>query len=173
MKRGIMTLVLTFLLMVGLGIFSTHTKAEELKWKSISYLSNVQAIPVADEEGHMIGVFERRGSAIFEDGEMAACLGIGTFDWTKLDGPGGSYWQFTFKDGSAIWSKVQFTSRIPPGEKLNFLESKGEFIKGTGRFDGIKGGYTCKGPYITPFTPDKTKGDMILECSGTRILPRK
>lgn len=84
-----------------------------------------------------------------------------------------NHYQYTFKDGSTIWAKGQFTSRIPPGEKLNFIEAKGEYIKGTGRFVGIKGSFTCKGPYITPYTPDMTKGDLILDCSGTRILPRK
>ena len=173
MKKEMMTLVLTFLLVASLGIFPTQTKAEEVKFKIISYISNVQMMPVGDEEGHVIGFFERRGTAIFEDGEMAACLKRGTYDWRKGHGPGVSYHEFTFKDGSTIWAKAQFTSRIPPGEKLVFIEFKGEYIKGTGRFEGIKGSYTCKGPYITPFTPDKTKGDLIFECSGTRILPRK
>jgi hypothetical protein len=173
MKRGMMTLVLTCFLVASLGIFATQTKAEELKWKVISYITNAQQIPVPDEEGHSLGVFERRGSAIFEDGEMTALLGVGTTDRTKDGQGGGSYWQYTFKDGSTIWTKVQFTGRTPPGEKLPFIENKGEFIKGTGRFEGIKGSYTCKGPYITPVTPDKTKGDYIVECIGTRNLPPK
>lgn len=143
------------------------------KWIVISYTSNLQPIPVPDEEGHMVAAFERRGAAIFEGGEMAAWLAVGTIDWAKGQGPGWGYHQYVFKDGSTIWTKSQFTSRIPPGEKLSFIEANGEFNKGTGRFEGIKGSWTCKGPFITPYTPDKTKGDLIFECSGTRILPRK
>jgi hypothetical protein len=52
MKKRIMTLVLTCLLVVGLGIFATQTKAEDLKWKAITYIFNAQQIPVPDEEGH-------------------------------------------------------------------------------------------------------------------------
>jgi hypothetical protein len=164
------------IILISLGLifaFGVMTSVAQEKWKVISYTSNLQPIPVPDEEGHMVAAFERRGAAIFEGGEMAAWLAVGTIDWTKGQGPGWGYHQYTFKDGSTIWTKAQFTSRIPPGEKLSFIEANGEFIKGTGRFEGIKGSWTCKGPFITPFTPDKTKGDLIFDCSGTRILPRK
>jgi hypothetical protein len=100
MKKGIMTLGLTLLLVVGLGIFATQTKAKELKWKIISHLTKVLFIPVGDEKGHVVGVFERRGVIIFENGEVAAFLGRGTYDWTKSKGPGVVYSRDTFKDGS-------------------------------------------------------------------------
>jgi hypothetical protein len=169
-SRRLMLMLISFALIFAFGVM---TSVAQEKWKVINYGSNLQSIPVPDEEGHTVAAFERRGSAIFEDGELAAWLAIGIFDWTKMQGPGWGYHQYTFKDGSTIWAKAQFTSRIPPGEKLNFIEAKGEFIKGTGRFEGIKGSWTCKGPFITPMTPDKTKGDLIFECIGTRILPRK
>jgi hypothetical protein len=173
MKKGIMILVLTLLLVVGLGIFATQTKAKELKWKVISYITKVQLIPVGDKEGHAVGIYERRGVMIYENGEVAAYLGKGTVDWTKGNGSGVVYSQGTFKDGSTTWSKCQFTSRIPKGKKLPYYEGKGEFTKGTGRFKGIKGNYTYKGSCITPFIPDKTKADLMLEVSGTLILPQK
>lgn len=173
MKKGIMTLVLTLLLVVGLGIFAPQTRAKELKWKIISHLTKVLYIPVGDAEGHGVLVFERRGVVIFKNGEVAANLARGTFDCTKNIGPGVVYSRDTFKDGSTTWSKSEFTQTIPPGKKLPYIEGKGEFIKGTGRFKGIKGSFTYKGPYITPFTPDKTKGDEIIECIGTHILPHK
>jgi hypothetical protein len=173
MKKEMLVCVLTFVLMGGIGLFPTQAMAEELKWKEISYISNVQGIPVGDEEGHRLAVFERRGSVIFEDGEMAADFIVGTADITKESNIGECHQQYSFKDGSTIWTKAQFTGKIPSGEKLFFMEVKAEFVKGTGRFEGIKGSYACKGPYITPPTPDKTKGDLVLECSGTRILPRR
>ncbi len=163
-------------ILISLGLIfafgGTASFAQE-KWKVYSYTSNLQFMPVPDEEGHMVAAFERRGSAIFEDAEMAAWWAIGTIDWTKGQGPGLSYHLYTFKDGSTIWTKAQLNSRIPPGEKLSYIEASGEFTKGTGRFEGIKGNWTCRGPYITPYTSDKTKADLIFECSGTRVLPRK
>ena len=173
MKKAMIPLMIASVLVFALGFSVNQATAEELKWKVTSYISNIQNIPVGDEEGHRLAVFERRGAVIFEDGETAALVGTGTTDATK-DGQGGSsYYQFTFKDGSTIWSKWQFTGKLPPGEKLMTIEPKAEFIKGTGRFDGIKGNFTCKGGFITPVTQDKTKGDIVLECSGTRILPHK
>jgi hypothetical protein len=64
-------------------------------------------------------------------------------------------------------------SKVPPGEKLSFVEFNGEYIQGTGPFKEIKGSYTCKGPWITPYTPDKTKGDLYVECTSTYTPPPK
>jgi hypothetical protein len=41
-----------------------------------------------------------------------------------------------------------------PGEELNFINVKAAYIKGAGRFEGIK-------------------GDLILEYTGTRSLPSR
>ena len=121
-----------------------------------------------------MSIYERRGIAIFEDGEIAAFLARGISDLTNLQGGGEAYSLTTYKDGSTEWAKVRFTLVLPPGEKLlPFVEHKGEYIEGTGRFRGIKGSFTCKGPYITPFTPDKTKGDLYMECTETRTLPSR
>ncbi|MGC9965843.1 MAG: hypothetical protein ABSE08_10595 [Syntrophobacteraceae bacterium] len=173
MKKKMFTLVLAPAVMICLGVFATQTRAEELKWKIISYISYYQPIPVGDEEGHILQVYERRGAVIFESGETAAILQVSTTDKTKEGQTGGGYWQITFKDGSTTWAKLQHTGSIPVGEKLQFIETKGEFTKGTGRFEGIKGSFACKGPFITPVTPDKTRGDVVLECTGTSILPHK
>ena len=171
--------ILSIFSLIGIFVAATclptsQATAEEKKYKIINYVSKVERLPVGDKEGHNLGFYERRGIVIYEDGEMAAFIGRGTFDLTNLGGTGEGYSLTTYKDGSTEWAKIRFTLVLPPGEKLlPFVEHKGEYIEGTGRFKGIKGSFTCKGPYITPFTPDKTKGDLCMECTETRTLPSR
>ena len=68
-------------------------------------------------------------------------------------------------------TKYQGNYTSLPGEKLPSIEGKGKYIKGTGRFEGIKGGITFNGKYITPYTKDKTKGETVVDVTGTYTLP--
>jgi len=83
--KRLVVILISLGLIFALGVM---TSVAQEKWKVISYTSNIQFIPVPDEEGHMVAAFERRGAAIFEGGEMAAWLAVGTIDWTKGQGPG-------------------------------------------------------------------------------------
>ena len=145
-----------------------------VKFKLIGPLTRIEAVPIPDVEKHAIGVLERRGVAIYEDGETAAYHTRATFD--SIRGKGGSFWgysDYTFADGSTIISKYQGTSWVPSGEKLYSLKSTGEYIKGSGRFEGIKGKVTFSGKYVTPYTKDKTKGSAVVDVTGTYTLPKK
>jgi hypothetical protein len=115
-------------------------------------------------------VYERRGVAIFKN-EVAVLEIQGTFDYIKGKGTWEVYSQITFKDGSTFTYKLQGAMTIVEGVKL--INGKGKYIKGTGRFEGIKGKLSLTGRYITPITKDKTKGDNWTEVTGTYTLPKK
>jgi hypothetical protein len=172
MKRIIMASMLAFILLVFSGILVTQAMAETktVKSKTTSYITNVEFIPVFDVKGHIIGVFERRGVAIFETGEVAAYLSRATFDLTKRQGPVQGYSQLTYKDGSTAVFKWQCNLSLPPEWKLGFVKGKGEYIKGTGRFKGIKGTVSFTGRFITPNSKE-TKGDLYVESTSTYTLP--
>ena len=127
-------------------------------------------VPVPDVKGHVIGVAERRGVVIFENGETAAYHSRLTFDSTKGDGSSKVYADWTFEDGSTIIYKCQGT--VTSG-KPRLIKGTGEYIKGTGRFEGIKGKVSFNGKYVTPYTKDETKGDAIIDCHLTYTLPEK
>jgi len=59
------------------------------------------------------------------------------------------------------------------GAKPRLIKGTGNYIKGTGRFEGIKGKVSFSGKYVTPYTKDKTKGDVVLEVTSTYIPPKK
>ena len=179
MKKNKMTITILccigFFFITALMLVSTAQAAEKtVKCKLISQNTKIDAIPVPDMKGHIIGILEKRGLAIYENGEIAAYHTRATFDVTR--GKGGPFWGYTdykFEDGSTIVTKYQGTSWVPSGKKLSSLKGTGEYVNGTGRFTGIKGKLSFNGKYITPYTKDETKGDTIVEVTGSYTLPKK
>jgi hypothetical protein len=172
MRKIIVATIVASVLLVTVSFFATQAVAEEMKFRATCYFTKVEAMPVGDVEGHVISVSEQRGVAIFENGECAALLMRGTSDRTKRRSTFQSYSQLTYKDGSTTISKAEGNMEISPGEKLPSLKGKGEWIKGTGKFQGIRGRFTFSGKRITPYSKE-TKGDLYFEVTGTYTLPSK
>jgi len=175
MKRIIMASMLAFILLVFSGILITQAMAETktVKYKYTSQFTKLEYVLLPDVKGHVVGVFERRGVAIFEN-EVAAVTIRGTFDMIKGKGTFQAYTQLTYEDGSTTLMKASGTKVFAPGSKLRlYKEVKGEYIKGTGRFEGIKGKISATGKEITPYTKDKTKQDNWIEVTATYTLPSK
>lgn len=177
MKKNKMTIAILgriciFLIAALLLVPTAQAGGIAVKCKLISPVTRIEVVPVPDLKGHAVGVLERRGLAIYENGEIAAYHTRATFDSTK--GKGGSFWGYSdykFEDGSTNISKYQGTMTVVDGKKL--LKGTGKYIHGTGRFEGIKGDLSFSGRYITPYTKDETKGDAIVEVTGTYTLPKK
>lgn len=158
---------------VALMIVPAAQAAEKtVKYHCTTQLTKVEFVVLPDMKGHITGVFERRGVAIFEN-EVAAQKIWGTFDKKKGRVSFLAYIQTTFKDGSTVMQKVSGSHAPPPDEKLDVYEGKGEYINGTGRFEGIKGKLSLTGRQITPYTKDKTKADNWIEITATYTLPKK
>jgi len=56
-------------------------------------------------------------------------------------------------------------------EKLPTYMGKGEYIKGTGKYEGIKGNYSFSAKYITPYNKE-TKGDAVVNAKVSYTLPK-
>ena len=144
-------------------------KKEKFKARSVSQITKMDVIKVGDVEGHIIAVYERRGLAFF-DGEVATFLNSGMLDMTKGKGTGEGYARYTFEDGSTTVSKWQATLAPREGKRIT-AEGTFTFIGGSGRFEGIKGEGKFTAKSYTPYTKEETKSDMIVDLTGTRILP--
>jgi hypothetical protein len=174
MNIAILGYIYIFLIAALLLVPTAQAEGIAVKYKLISQTPRIDVIPVPDMKGHIIGLIEKRGLAIYENGEIATYHTRATIDSTK--GKGGSFWGYSdykFEDGSTIVSKYQGTSWVPSGKKLSSIKGTGEYINGTGRFTGIKGKLSFNGKYITPYTKDETKGDTIVEVTGSYTLPKK
>jgi hypothetical protein len=175
MKKNKMTITVLgcigiFLIAALVLLPATQVKAETMKYDATTQITKWEYVLFPDVEGHKVGVFERRGVAIFKN-EVAAVTIRGTTDIIKEKGSWEAYTQITFKDGSTFTYNLQGAMTIVEGVKL--INGKGKYIKGTGRFEGIKGKLSLTGRYITPITKDKTKGDNWTEVTGTYTLPKK
>jgi len=164
------TMALAGLLVALLLVSVTQARAETVKYKLTAYGTKSEAIPVGDVEGHYIGVYEGRGLALFENGEVATYLIRCTWDYIKGQGTNQGYVQLTYEDGSTTVAKFQGAGTKVEGRTL--YKSKGEYIKGTGRFKGIQGHYSYSGKRITPYSKE-TKGDTYAEVTATYTLPSK
>jgi len=125
---------------------------------------------VPDVEGHILLVGERRGLANFEGGEVAAYHTRFICDLTKMHGPCDGYTDLTYMDKSQTMVKYHLTVEIPQGKKSPMIKGKGDYVKGTGKFKEIEGSISFTGYYITPYD-EETKGDMIVNVSGSYTLP--
>lgn len=142
-----------------------------VKFKIVAPITKMEVVPVPDVPKHAIGVLERRGVAIFENGETAAYHTRLTFDSIRGGKASFSgYSDLTFADGSTWITKFQGTAQ---GSKPRLIKGTGKHIKGTGQFEGIKGKNSFSGKIVTPYTKDKTKGDIVLEVTSTYTLPKK
>lgn len=170
MKRTIVISILTLVMLVTFGMVGTQAIAETVKFRETSYITKMEAIPVPDVEGHILALGERRGVAVFEDGSVAAYHTRFICDLTKSHGPCQGYTDLTYPDGSKGIIKYQLTVEIPAGKKLSTLKGEGDYIKGTGRFEGIKGTVSFNGYNVTPYGKE-TKGDLVVHVTGNYTLP--
>jgi len=164
MNITILGCICVFLITAFVLMPTVQAGEKTFKYKVVSHTTKAEIAPVPDVEKHIVGLFEKKGVAIYENGETAAYDARGTFDYVKGQGPWEGYCQNSFADGSTIITKYQGTSTIVEGKKL--LKGEGKYIKGTGRFEGIKGKFSITGKYIT-------KAYSVTDITGTYTLPKK
>jgi hypothetical protein len=153
-----------------MGFFLNNAQAEEVEYQVVNYLVGVNYIPVPDVDKHAIGTYERRGVAIFKNGETAAFHTRGLWDFVNHNGVFNGYQTLTFPDGST--NMIKYSGNMTTeGENLPTLKAKGEYVKGTGKYEGIKGNVTIEGKYITPYSKE-TKADAVFNQKASYTLPK-
>jgi hypothetical protein len=118
--------------------------AETMNYKFYTWLVKQEGVPVNDVEGHAVFLDIRKSFYVFENGDIATANAVITGDFIKNAGPWNMYATLTFLDGSTIIYKTQGT--FGGGS----ASMKSEIIKGTGRYEGIKGTQSAKGKYLPP-----------------------
>ncbi len=145
MTRKASRLLLLALMVLALLLSATTIGAQTkttVRYKEVHYEVSSDGSALGDPaEGHFLGVWVRKGLTIFETGEVAAYSAFGYIDITKGNGMISGHDETIFADGSS-WS-TKFEGQFSIGPKgLWVIPHKGEFIKGTGRFEGIQGTLT-------------------------------
>ena len=149
-------------------------EAKTEKFRVVNYLVKVEWSPVGDVEGHVIGFWLRRGLVFFENGEVATYSNRGTFDSTKGHNSYVGYGLVTYEDGSTTVSKLQGNLTPIEGTKQRSGKGTGEYIKGTGRFEGIKGSFSYTGKQVTPYSKKEgTFSDSYYDVTATYTVTSK
>ena len=172
MKKIGMTLIFAVVVLIGFLPMITQAGAETMNFKLVSMIEKREMVKVTQAEGVIIGVLDRKGLSIFENGEVATTSCRGTFD-TKKGVQG--YSSIIFEDGSTLVLSWKGPAIQPPPAGGKFREYKlaVEYAEGTGRFKGVKGNgtYTAKEPQ---WDDDyKAKGFAYYQFTGTYTLPSK
>jgi hypothetical protein len=147
-KKSIGILIGMLVIMAWLLASVTQAGAETLNYKFYTYVVKAEKMPIGDVEGHTVFSQLRGSFLVFENGEVATATAVVTGDLVGGAGPFMQYVTITFEDGSTIIIKSEGTVGEPAAGTHRAGGWKSEIIKGTGRFQGIKGAHTAKAKYL-------------------------
>ena len=169
-KKSTYVLIGFFIIAAWLLGFATEAKAETMKCRTAAVFVKEETMPVGDLEGYSLRMIMREGLSFFENGEIANFKNYGIEDQSGGTGQGIGYTFYTFADGSRIIVKVGVqASYDPSGTRV--MKGVNEIMKGTGRYEGIKGSTST-----TTKSPPSVKGEyrkQINETTFTYTLPPK
>ena len=172
-KKSVSILIGVLVIMAWLLGSVTQVGAQTYtsKCRETGYFPKMHIIEVEDVPGHILLVGETAGVLSCDDGSVATISGKSMLDATKGSGKAQGYWLATFEDGSTTWAKTQTTVTPNPDGKTGRWEGTFEFIKGTGRFEGIQG----SGIFIAKrFAPTPGAGAQYYsDSTRTYTLPSK
>jgi len=172
-KKSSWVLIVLFVISVGLLCSVPQVIAETLSFKSFLHVTQSQMVQIGDVASHWVAIVVREGAAALETGEMAWAKGVLTYDVIDGGGPWTLYTILTFQDGSTIISLSKgISEKHSVSSHLEASKRTGEIIKGTGRFEGIKGTVPAS---IKQFPPEKGElgPKVFTEGTLTYTLPKK
>jgi hypothetical protein len=148
--------ILTFIALIALAfavsLVSDTLAGEKFKTRTVYYTTKSEAIEVGDEEGHRLSVAENMGIVSNMEGKAFgdgwAVRAVSLYDWnTKTaTGSGRSYMEATDRDGD----KCYYQTEMKREKGKPYSEGKCTILKGTGKYEGIKGGANWKGYGVAP-----------------------
>jgi hypothetical protein len=139
------------------------------KFKIINNITKVEAIPIPDEKGHFVGILSREGLVLLENDEVGNQSAVLTFDTRGDTVNFDAITTIIFPDGSSWLLKSKGVGEKSPDVKLLATWQTGDFLKGTGKYEGIKGTFTIMGKQYGP--TEVGKGHWLAELTAIYTLP--
>jgi hypothetical protein len=164
--NSLRVLIIVGMLLASMLSVALPSRAEELHYKFYTWMIKSESAPVADVEGHTVNFGMRGAFYVFDNGEVATMKHVYTGDYIKGAGAFMQYVTVNFPDGSTITIKSQGTVGGGAGGWTS------EILKGTGRFEGIKGTQSAKATYL-PVEPGEAGSKGYGEGTITYTLPPK
>lgn len=139
------------------------------KGRVVYHNAKVDVMEVGDAPGHVLAIADQRGLQTNQAGEVAQWSTKVFLDLTNGTGPHFSYTTVTFEDKSTAITKANGVTTARADGTSTF-EGSFEYIGGSGRFSGIKGGGKYAGKRLAPLTPG-VAADIYQEFTATYTLP--
>jgi len=145
----------------GVAIVGDALAGEKVKFRIANYRVKVEAVPVGDEEGHLVVVFDDKGIATNLEGKKFldgwAFRQMGSSDANRNAGTFSArgYGEYTDPDGDKIyvaWEGKKVQKDLP-------AEGTVRLIKGTGKWQGIQG----RGTWVS-YRPADDRNYADVEC---------
>lgn len=115
------------------AVQSAAADDETIGFRLITHPIETTTLMAPELEGHVIGIMDAKGSAVFDDGRMADKTFVYSFDLDKGIGSGHGYSVYSFVDGSSI--SARFDTTVNADGVLGIYTVLG----GTGIYDGVSG----------------------------------
>ena len=167
-KSKIIGLIALICLALSVSASPTAVGAEKGKiaGRIVRFAPGFESASVPDVEGHTIYLLKMKGIFFSDKWGTASVILRGTADLIKGAGTLEGYDQYTFPDGSTITSRWKGTQK---GAGAGITGGAGgeatwTYVKGTGKFAGIKGEGTSKFWIVAP-------GQTYTDFEGEYTLP--
>jgi hypothetical protein len=144
----IISTTVAIIFFLGIYTLDCAVAGEKVKAHGASFTVKFEQMEVGDEEGHVIAIYEQKQIYISEiTGDKTSSTTIGFMDLnTKTgEGSGKGYGVTYYKDGDKTFRSWEGKS-VGPGH----WQGTYKVIKGTGKYEGIKGGGNWDSYYVAP-----------------------
>jgi hypothetical protein len=141
-RRYWVTMITMAVLLSGVGLTAATSIASEattVKARIVMSGPNPTMLPAGDDERHSVGLGQRSGEAVFNDGRKAKYSNVFVVDWYR--GKSAEMWGYTkmvFEDNSWLFFKWNSTI-VGRDENGPIGKGTGTILEGSGAYKGIKG----------------------------------
>jgi len=160
---------LFFILIIPL-ISIAVAEAETLKFRIYTYVTRMESMPIGFFDAPTNVLSERHGYINFENGEMATFISRAIGKNSIHKGTRDGYALINYGDDSTSVFEWDLDFWINESTQLKTFKGSGKFIKGTGRYIGIKGEVTLTGQEVEPFQGEPSAG-AYFDVTATYSLP--
>ena len=147
-RSKLFTVLTVALFIFGIAMLDCAVAGEKIKLHGTAVTTKWQQMEVGDEEGHVVAIGEAKQVYFNENnGEKFVSITHNTYDINLKTGQGTvkGYGENTYPNGDK-------TFRTHEGGPVGKGHWKGTFVftKGTGKYEGVKGGGTWESKYLAP-----------------------
>jgi hypothetical protein len=153
-KSKIVGIVALIAFTMGIFLVGNAVAGEKHRLSTVYYTIKWEQMNVPGEEGHGIALWDAKGIIRNKDGkrfgEGVIIHTVGSLDFNMKTGIGFAHFydEWTDRDGNKIYSNGEGKWKI--GEMGPYWEGTNTFARGTGKYEGIRGGFTWRGYEPSP-----------------------